>query len=127
MKKLVLWLLAAVLLILPFGGCNANKDTAAAEVIGTADTILPKTELKQQTNREKIGYQLNLPEMCIRDRFHPASLLKGKPGIAWRLYSQKYRSNDLPDKISFFHPPFYTGKYMRDGKIKCRSAKCSLE
>ena len=61
MKKLVLWLLAAVLLILPFGGCNANKDTAAAEVIGTADTILPKTELKQQTNREKIGYQLNLP------------------------------------------------------------------
>ena len=53
--------MAAVLLILPFGGCNANKDTAAAEVIGTADTILPKTELKQQTNREKIGYQLNLP------------------------------------------------------------------
>ncbi|WP_418565163.1 peptidylprolyl isomerase, partial [Neglectibacter timonensis] len=61
MKKLVLWLLAAVLLILPFGGCSSNKDTAAAEVIGTADTILPKTELKQQTNRETIGYQLNPP------------------------------------------------------------------
>ena len=33
MKKLVLWLLAAVLLILPFGGCNANNMQYMGDVL----------------------------------------------------------------------------------------------
>lgn len=62
MKKALSCVLA-ILLTAALAGCNsAGTASPAANVIGTTDTLVAQNELKQQTNQEKIGYQLEAPE-----------------------------------------------------------------
>lgn len=61
MKRLTACLLALVLVI-ACTACGSKTPSAAANVLGSGDEIVEMSSLKPTTNKNKIGYQTELPE-----------------------------------------------------------------